>query len=319
MHPRIFGRMAGLSNPQKKLLVIVAGPTAVGKTAFSIALAKRFGAPIISFDSRQFYNEMAIGTAKPEPDELAQATHYFVNSRSIFDTPYTSGQFELEALAKLNDLFQEKDLVVAVGGSGLYINALCYGIDEIPTNLEIRQRLIERWKNEGLAVLQEEVKQVDPAFYASADMQNPRRVIRALEVYETSGNPYSLYRKNQAKNRNFNTLWVGLDLPRETLFQQINARVDLMLTKGLLDETLSLLPHKELKALKTVGYQEFFEHFEGKHSLDRAIELIKRNTRNFAKKQIAWFKRNPDITWYLPTETEKVIQTIEEKFNQINF
>ncbi|MBI3135303.1 MAG: tRNA (adenosine(37)-N6)-dimethylallyltransferase MiaA [Bacteroidetes bacterium] len=310
--------MALLKSAKKKLLVVIAGPTAVGKTAVSLTLANHFNAPILSFDSRQFYREMTIGTAKPDASELKKAEHYFIDSLSIHDR-YTSGQFELDALQKLNELFEQNEVVIAVGGSGLYINALCYGIDEIPTSETVRLKLIERWKKEGLEKLQQEVKSVDPDFYAISDMQNPRRVIRALEVFEVSGNPYSHYRKNQAKNRDFETLWLGLNLEREALFNQINQRVDLMLQKGLPDEVRSLEPFKELKALKTVGYQEFFDYFDGKHSFERAVDLVKRNTRVFAKKQIAWFSRNSELTWYLPTDTTRMIQSIEQKIHEINF
>jgi tRNA dimethylallyltransferase len=312
LHPRIPRRMAVVNSDKKKLLVIIAGPTAVGKTAFAINLAKHFQIPIISFDSRQFYREMKIGTAKPTVSELQEAEHHFVDNLSIHDR-YTSGLFETDALKKLNELFQKHEIVIAVGGSGLYINALCYGIDDIPTNESVRLQLIERWKNEGLEKLQQEVLEIDPEFYQSSDMQNPRRVIRALEVFEVSGKPYSFYRKNQNKERPFETSWFGLDLERELLFERINKRVDDMLEAGLFEEVAELNKFKDLKALKTVGYQEFFEHLEGKHTFDRAVELVKRNSRVFAKKQLVWFKRNSEITWIKPQNTDLAIDLINQK------
>lgn len=304
--------MAVVNSAKKKLLVIIAGPTAVGKTAFAIKLANHFHIPIISFDSRQFYREMTIGTAKPAQSELEQAEHHFIDNLSIHDR-YTSGLFETDALKKLDELYQKHDIVIAVGGSGLYINALCYGIDDIPTNETVRQKLIERWQSEGLEKLQQEVLETDPEFYQSSDIQNPRRVIRALEVFEVSGKPYSFYRKNQPKERPFETLWIGLDLERNLLFDRINQRVDDMLAAGLFEEVLALNQHKDLKALKTVGYQEFFEHIEGKHTFERAVELVKRNSRVFAKKQLVWFKRNPEITWLSPQNSEHVIELINQK------
>lgn len=307
--------MAVLIPDKKKLLVILAGPTAVGKTETSIRLANHFNAPIISFDSRQFYQEMTIGTAKPSEQELSQAEHHFINNLSIHQS-YTSGKYETDALEKLNKLFQAHDIVIAVGGSGLYINALCYGIDDIPTDETIRQRFIERWKTEGLEKLQEEVKLIDPEFYHSADMKNPRRVIRALEVFQVSGNPYSVYRKNQNKKRFFDTCWIGLNIERQILFDRINKRVDQMIANGLFEEVRQLIPFKELKALKTVGYQEFFEHLEGKHDFAKAVDLVKRNTRIFAKKQLVWFNRNPETTWFSPSETDKIIELLNQKINK---
>jgi tRNA dimethylallyltransferase len=304
--------MAVVNSDKKKLLVIIAGPTAVGKTSFAIKLANHFHIPIISFDSRQFYREMKIGTAKPTETELQQAEHHFIDNLSIHDR-YTSGLFETDALKKLDVLFEKHEIVLAVGGSGLYINALCYGIDDIPTNEVVRQKLIERWQTEGLEKLQQEVLQIDPEFYHSSDMQNPRRVIRALEVFEVSGKPYSFYRKNQNKERPFKTLWIGLDLERELLFERINNRVDEMLNHGLFEEIQELSKFKDLKALKTVGYQEFFEYLEGKHTFERAVELVKKNSRVFAKKQLVWFKRNAEITWFKPQNSDQVIELINQK------
>jgi len=295
-----------------KRLIIIAGPTAVGKTELAIQLANGFESPIISFDSRQIYKEMHIGTAKPSQEDLQRATHYFIGSHSIHDT-YTSGKFETESLALLNNLFQVHDTVIAVGGSGLYIDALVKGIDDIPTDEKIRTQLIERWKQEGLENLVEELSQVDTDYFKEADMQNPRRVIRALEVYQASGKPYSFYRKNKPKERNFESVWIVLELPRPILFERINSRVDQMIANGLMNEIEELYPYKNLKALKTVGYQEFFAHLDGEYDYDQAVHLVKRNTRIFAKKQLAWFSRNPHIHWFSPTDLASILEYCQRK------
>jgi tRNA dimethylallyltransferase len=294
-----------------KKLIIVAGPTAVGKTALSIKLAQHYQCPIISFDSRQFYREMNIGTAKPTANELAQAEHHFIGNLSIHDR-YTAGIFEREALVKLEEIFQTNDYCIAVGGSGLYIDALAFGIDDIPSDADVRLKLQERWKNEGLEVLQQEVLAVDPEFYHASDMQNSRRVIRALEVFEITGKPYTLLRKKQPKQRPFEMYWVGLNLEREVLFDRINRRVDIMMELGLEEEVKSLFAEKEIKALHTVGYRELFSYMDGEYSKEKAIELIKRNTRYYAKRQITWFKKNEFVNWFLPTETQKIIEEIDK-------
>ena len=303
---------------KKKLLIVIAGPTAAGKTAAAICIANHYYCPILSFDSRQFYRELNIGTARPSAAELEMATHYFIGTHSIHNT-YTSGKFEVEALQKLNEIFEHHDYCVAVGGSGLYINALCYGIDEIPGSETVRNRLIERWQHEGLEALQREVERTDPEFFKSADMKNPRRVIRALEVFEVSGKPYSFFRKNQSKSRAFETIWFGLNPGRTVLNERINMRVDEMMQAGLLDEVQELRPFQHLKALKTVGYQELFDFINGKISLEAAIEQVKRNTRNYAKKQVVWFKKNNEITWLESCEINKIISGVDQKFIEINF
>lgn len=292
-----------------KKLIIVVGPTAVGKTELSIELANEFKCPIISFDSRQFYQEMSIGTAKPSNDELAQAPHHFIGSRSIHEA-YTAGMYENEALSKLSTIFETSDYCIAVGGSGLYIDALVYGIDDIPANPEVRIHLQERWKNEGLEVLQAELKEIDPDYYAIADLQNPRRVIRALEVFHFTGKTFTELRKKTPKNRDFEVNWVGLNLDRTDLFDRIHWRVDWMVSQGLIEEARDLYPNKNLKALHTVGYSELFSHFDGTISFEAAIELIKRNTRHYAKRQITWFKKNESVKWYLPSEKIKIIEDL---------
>lgn len=299
-------------NSSHKKLIIVTGPTAVGKTALSIQLAKEFKTVVLSFDSRQFYREMSVGTAKPLTTEMQGIPHYFIDNLSIHDH-YTSGMYEKDALEKLDELFNDYDTVIAVGGSGLYINALCYGIDDIPSDPEIREHLIERWKNGELEKMQEEVRLVDPDFYKESDMQNPRRVIRALEVYQKTGKPYSVLRLNTKKRRPFETLWIGLSLDRELLYERINHRVDQMIANGLLEEVKELHPFRSSKALKTVGYQELLDFLDGLHSFEKAIELIKRNSRIYARKQISWFKRNTDIHWFKPDETEEIFKFVSEK------
>lgn len=294
-----------------KKLIIVAGPTAVGKTAMSIELAQHYKCPIISFDSRQFYREMSIGTAKPTDEELSQAKHYFIGNLSIHDH-YTAGIYERESLEKLSEIFKTNDYCIAVGGSGLYIDALAFGIDDIPSDITVREKLITRWKMEGLEVLQNEVLAVDPEFYHASDMKNSRRVIRALEVYEITGIPYTLLRKKKPKHRPFSMYWAGLNLEREVLFDRINRRVDIMMDMGLEKEVEGLFADREIKALHTVGYRELFSAMEDEYSKEKAIELIKRNTRYYAKRQITWFKKNELVNWFLPNEASKIIEEIDK-------
>jgi len=293
----------------KKKLIIIAGPTAVGKTALSIALANHFKCPILSFDSRQFYAEMSIGTAKPTDAEVAAAEHHFIGNLSIKDR-YTAGMYERQALALLETIFEAHDYCIAVGGSGLYIDALAFGIDDIPADENVRMHFHERWANEGLEVLSNELLQIDPAYHAIADLQNPRRVIRALEVHKISGKTYTDLRKKTPKERPFKSHWIGLNLEREELFERINLRVDQMLENGLLAEVHSLIPMQDLKALKTVGYSELFAFINGEIDRERAVELIKRNTRQYAKRQLTWFKKNEFVHWYEPNEIEKIIEEI---------
>jgi tRNA dimethylallyltransferase len=308
--------MAELNATQskQKYLIIIAGPTAIGKTALSIKIGQKYNCPIISFDSRQFYNEMSIGTAKPTAEELALAEHHFINSRSITEL-YTAGMFENDAIQRLDLLFKKHDICVAVGGSGLYIDALCDGIDEIPADKEIRESLHKRWKEEGLEVLQEEVKQHDPEFYEIGDMKNPRRVIRALEVFEATGKTYSSFRTNPKKERSFNTIWIGLEMDLQELYERINLRVDQMMENGLLEEVNSLRDKSDLKALKTVGYREILDHFSGLHDLDTAIELIKRNSRRYAKKQFTWFQKRNEIFWFNPEDETAIYKFVQGKLS----
>ena len=294
-------------------LLVLLGPTGIGKTDLSISLAQYFNAPVISSDSRQIYREMKIGTAVPDIAQLAVVHHYFVGARSIHDD-YTAGKYETDVLDLLNGLFPRHPYVCLVGGSGLYIDAVCRGIDAIPATSEsVRQKLIERLENEGLESLRFELKRLDPDIFDIIDVKNPKRVLRALEVCLTAGKPYSQLRSNFSKVRDFRILKIGLQISRDELYSRINYRVDLMIEQGLLDEAKQLYPYRHLNALKTVGYKELFEYFDGQTSLDEAIELIKRNTRHYAKRQISWFARYSDIEWFSPLDINKIIQYVNSK------
>ena len=289
-------------NNSQKTLIVIAGPTASGKTAASIKLAKKLGTEIISADSRQFYREMFIGTAKPNFDELAQVKHNFINSHSIIDN-FNVGDFEQQGIALLDYLFKNNDDVIMVGGSGLYIKAICEGFDQLPDiDLAIRERLNVELATKGIFALQEKLKKVDPDYYAQVDSNNPQRIIRALEIFESSGHPFSSFRKSSLNQRPFNIVKYGLLWPREELYNRINLRVDMMIEEGLIDEVRSLLPYCHLNALQTVGYTEIFDYLNGKTDLKTAIAAIKQNTRRFAKRQMTWFNKDKEIKWVSPEE-----------------
>ena len=296
-------------NSANKTLIVIAGPTAVGKTAIAIQVAKHYNTVVLSADSRQFYREMSIGTAKPDADELAAVKHHFIDSHSIKEN-FSVGDFEKQALALLDELFKEYDAVVMAGGSGLYIKAVCEGFDNLPVaDPGIRHKLNQDFTELGIRHLQERLKEVDPDYYEQVDIQNPQRLIRALEVFETTGKPISYYRKSTVNKRPFNVVKIGLNLPRDILYQQINYRVDKMIELGLIDEVKSLIPHRSLNALNTVGYSELFDHFDGNIDLESALELIKQNTRHFAKRQLTWFRKDKDIHW-LEADNEDVVLDI---------
>lgn len=292
-------------------LIVVVGPTGSGKTKLSIDLARHFGAPIISADSRQLYRGMAIGTAQPTSEELAAAEHHFVACRNI-DEEFNCGAYETAALERLEELFESHERVIAVGGSGLYIKALCEGLDELPeVSAELREALRSRLSSEGLAPLLEELRAVDPAFYEVVDRQNPSRVLRALEVSLSSSRPYSEFRSGESAERNFRIIKVGIDMQRELLYDRINRRVEMMISEGLEAEARALYPHRELNSLQTVGYRELFDHFDGTTSLEEAIELIKRNSRRYAKRQMTWFRRDDKIEWFSsPEQSNRVVEYI---------
>jgi tRNA dimethylallyltransferase len=285
-------------------LIVITGPTASGKTAVAIRLAQHYKTVILSADSRQFYREMSIGTAKPTRLELDAAKHYFIDSHSIIEN-FSVGDFEKQGLALLDELFQNHDVVILVGGSGLYIKALCEGFDDIPqADAVIREQLNNEFTKKGITALQEELKIADPAYYNEVDLSNPQRIIRALEVYRSTGEPFSSFRKSSINKRPFNILKIGLDLPREVLYNRINQRVDDMIKQGLANEVAGLIPHRDLNALNTVGYSELFDYFDGKIDLTRAVELIKQNTRHFAKRQMTWFRKDQTIHWLQPNDIQ---------------
>ena len=278
-------------------LLIVLGPTAVGKTDYSIDLALDCHSPVISCDSRQLFREMRIGTARPSDEQLARVKHYFIASHSITET-YTAGRYEVEALALLEDLFKTHDTLVMTGGSGLYIDALCNGLDDFPdADPALRASLTERLEKEGLASLRHELRRLDPDTAARIDPANRQRIIRALEVCIATGKPYSEFRSGRRKERPFTIRKIGLTRPREELYARIDARVDQMMEQGLEEEALRLLPYRNLSALNTVGYRELFRYFDGDYPLEEAVRLIKRNTRHYAKKQLTYWARDPEIDW----------------------
>jgi len=281
----------------KKLIVIV-GPTAIGKTGLSLELAKHYNTEILSADSRQFYKEMSIGTAAPTPEELAVAPHHFIQHTSIHH-PYTVGDFEKEAIPQLAQLFEHHKTLILVGGSGLYINAITHGLDEFPvvTN-EIKQQVKKNYETGGILPLQEQLKLVDPDYYQQVDLQNAQRIIRALEVSLSSGLPYSSFRTQKKKSRPFQIIKIGLTADRPILYERINKRVDMMMAQGLLHEAKFLYPHRHLNALNTVGYKEIFRYFDGDWQYDFAIAEIKKNTRRFAKRQMTWFRKDGAINWF---------------------
>ncbi|PRD47289.1 tRNA (adenosine(37)-N6)-dimethylallyltransferase MiaA [Sphingobacterium haloxyli] len=282
----------------KKRLIVVVGPTAVGKTAMGIALAKHFKTEVVSADSRQFYKEMSIGTAKPDATELATVKHHFIDSHTI-EEEYSAGDFERDALYLLNSLFEKHDVVVMVGGSGLFVRAVCEGLDNLPkAPAVIRERLNDLFERKGLESLQQKLKEVDPDYYYHADIQNPQRVIRALEVYEATGRPFSSYRVREVALRPFEIVTIGLNMERQKLYDRINLRVDMMIEKGLVNEVRSLLSHRNKPALLTVGYAEVFDFIDGKITLEEAIHRIKQNSRRYAKRQITWFKKYGDTVWF---------------------
>lgn len=297
-----------------KHLIAIVGPTAIGKTSLSIALAKHFNTEIISADSRQFFKEMTIGTAKPLPAEMDGVKHHFVDCISIKEK-YTAGQFEKDVLSTLDELYKKHDVVILVGGSGLYVNAVINGIDEIPSDIKIREELNEKLATEGIAPLQEMLKKLDTSHYEKMDIHNPQRLVRALEVCLATGKPYSDLRKNQSKTRNFNTIKIGLTADREIIYDRINQRVDIMVNEGLIEEVKELIPHKNLNALQTVGYKELFDYFDGTKTKEEAIDKIKQNTRNFAKRQLTWFKRDTNTKWFSIDEKDEIIPYLTKKLN----
>lgn len=299
---------------KKPILICIVGPTAIGKTTLSIKLAKAFNTEILSADSRQFYKEMNIGTAVPSKEELHCVPHHFIQNKSIKDD-FNVGDFEKEALNKLQKLFKKRAFVIMVGGSGLYVDAVTTGLNEFPeVPLSIRKQLNTEFLEKGLNFLQEELQKVDPAYYKKVDINNHHRLIRALEVYRSSGFPYSAYLNKEKTPRFFNTITIGLTASRELIYNRINQRVDCMLTQGLEDEAKKLLPFKNRNALQTVGYRELFQYFEGKLTKEQAVFEIKKNTRRFAKRQLTWFRKNKNILWFDYSEdSTEIIKAINDQ------
>lgn len=297
----------------KKKLVIVLGPTGVGKTELTLQLAERLNTEIISCDSRQMFKEMSIGTARPTEAQTKRVKHHFVGNLSIHDY-YSCGRFEVEVLALLQQLFKDKDTVIMTGGSMLYIDAICKGIDDRPeVDQELRESLWARYHKEGLDGIRAELQKLDPDYAAQMDPHNYKRIIHALEICLSTGQPYSTLRQETKKERDFEIVKIGLNLPREELYERINKRVDQMMADGLLEEAKSLYPQRELNSLNTVGYKELFNYFDGSWDLDYAVNMIKQDSRRYAKKQMTWFRRDEEIHWISPSDIEEAIKIIEEQ------
>jgi tRNA dimethylallyltransferase len=298
-------------NPNQKYLVVIAGPTGVGKTALAINLAKHFSTKILSADSRQFYKEMSIGTAKPTPTELKEAEHLFIDTLSIHDN-YSIGDFERDAIKALNELFKDHQIVFLVGGSGLYINAVLYGVDEFENVSDAtKENVRKQYEEKGLTWLQEQIQTLDAEYYNTVDINNPQRLQRALEVCLETGKPYSSFLSQNKKERNFEPIKILINTDREKLYERINKRVDNMISEGLVEEAKALYPNKNLNALNTVGYKELFSHFAGEIELPAAIDLIKQKTRNYAKRQLTWFNNQDTYETFAPDDADKIKAYIE--------
>jgi tRNA dimethylallyltransferase len=301
-----------------KYLITIIGPTAIGKTSLSIVLAQHFGCAIISCDSRQFFKEMRIGTAVPSSDELAAAPHHFIQNKSIFEN-YTVGDFEKEAIAKLDELYQSNDFVILVGGSGLYVDAILKGFDAFPDiDAAVREEVTANYEKYGISYFQKQLELLDSNYFQKISLenpqtlQNPQRMMRFVEVCIGTGKPYSSFLNQTKNNRNFTPIVIGLEAERSVMYDRINQRVDIMLNEGLLTEAEQLYPHKELNALQTVGYRELFTYFDGDCTLDFAIEEIKKNTRRFSKRQLTWFKRTENAKWFdYLTDRNEIIASIK--------
>ena len=302
-----------VENQTGKNLVVIVGPTGIGKTDVSIEVSKQLNTEIISCDSRQMYRELKIGTAAPEAEQLNAVPHHFIGNLSIHDY-YNASEFEFQTLNLLEGLFQKSNFAVMTGGSGLYVDAVVKGIDDLPTiDPDIRKMFLEKLGNEGLASLKSRLKEIDPDYYEIADLNNSKRILKALEVYEMTGKPYSTFRTKNIKQRPFHVIQIGLTMDREKLYERINLRVDKMLEAGLVEEAKNYYPYKHLNSLNTVGYKELYGHFDGNYDFDEAIRLIKRNSRRYAKRQFTWFKRDASIQWFEPHELEKIIMHIQEQ------
>ncbi len=294
-----------------KNLIIIVGPTGIGKTNVSIQIANHFKTDIISADSRQIFKELKIGTASPSSDELKAAKHYNIATHSIYEY-YSAWEFEQDALKWADEIFERNNFAVLTGGSMMYIDAVCKGIDELPTiDEELRSELKKQYDNEGIENIRRQLKQLDPEFYKQVDLKNHKRVIHAVEICLMTGKPYSSLRTETIKQRSFNMIKIGLKLDRDKIYDRINKRVDRMVELGLIDEAKKYYKDKHLNSLNTVGYKELYAYFDGEYDLDKAIELIKRNSRRYAKKQLTWFNKDKEISWFSPFDTEKIIEHIK--------
>jgi len=300
----------------KKTLISIVGPTAIGKTAMAIKVAQHLNTEIISADSRQFFKEMEIGTAKPTTEELASAKHHFINSHSVTDL-FSTGDFEMQGLSRLTAIFEKHDVAIMVGGSGLYINALINGLDEMPEiDLSIREQLNKQFEEYGISAIQKQLAEVDPDYFAKVDQHNPQRMIRGLEVFLSTGKKLSSMLSATKKTRPFQTIKIGLNTDRTLLYDRINKRVDTMINSGLVNEVRSLNDFRKYNALNTVGYSEIFDFIDGKISIDDAISAIKQNTRRFAKRQLTWFRRDEEIKWFEPLYENAILSYIEQELKK---
>ena len=301
---------------KKPTLIVLIGPTGVGKTELSLSIAERYHTDIVSADSRQIYADLKIGTAAPTPDQLARVNHHFVGTLKLTDY-YSAAQYEAEVMKKLEELFKEHKVVLLTGGSMMYVDAVCKGIDDIPTvDKETRETMMKRYEEVGLEQLCGELKVLDPEYYAQVDLKNPKRVIHALEICYMTGKTYTSFRTQSKKERPFDIIKVGLRREREELYDRINRRVDMMMKDGLLEEARNVYAYKDLNSLNTVGYKEMFKYLDGEWELPFAIEKIKQNSRIYSRKQMTWFKRDEDITWFHPDQKEDILAFIDSRLNQ---
>ncbi|MBA4411040.1 MAG: tRNA (adenosine(37)-N6)-dimethylallyltransferase MiaA [Bacteroidota bacterium] len=296
-------------------LIVILGPTGVGKSDISIQLAKHFQSEIISADSRQFFRELSIGTAVPTPENLKAIPHHFIHTKSIFDY-YNVSTFETEALQLINQLFESKNPLILTGGSMLYVDTICKGIDDIPTvDPLIRDEVINWYEKNGIEALRQRLLEIDPEYYQIVDLNNSKRLLHAVEIFQMTGKPFTSFRKNTIKERPFHILKIGINLDRTTLYNRINRRVEQMMDAGLLEEAKAVFPQRKLNSLNTVGYKELFSYLNGECSLAEAVDLIQRNTRKYARKQLTWFRRDPEIKWFEPDQYQEIIYYIDQKMN----
>jgi len=301
-----------------KTLIVILGPTGIGKTALSLKIALKYNTEIISADSRQIFKELHIGTATPDSQQLHTVNHNFIQSHSIHDY-YNASKYEIEVIDKLKQLFKIYNEVVMTGGSMLYIDAVCNGIDDLPPiDQKIRNEVIQRFEKEGLDSLRLELKKIDPVYYAKADLKNHKKIIHALEIFYMSGKKYSSFMTKIKKQRDFNIIKIGLNTDRAILHERINKRVDQMIADGLLDEARSVYQYKHLTTMNTVGYRELFDYFDNKTTLEKAVELIKRNSRRYARRQLTWFNKDKSITWFEPNEEDKIIEFVDNRLKEKN-